>query len=108
MKSGVPIRPSDLAVAKAATIPDFVIDIFNKFIAANFREGKSQVMRQFVWNEILDECKRRQVQAKHYFLDVEPIFEQCGWHVKCLSHAGDENSFIFTPKKPDDGPVDSK
>lgn len=75
-----PISPDEVARTKAACIPEFVIEAFNKLIAANF-DGHSS---RFTKDEAVEEIESRSQGSKFdsRWLDIEPIYELEGWTVE--------------------------
>ncbi len=78
--SGKPIKPSDVAAAKTATIPPEVFDVFNALITENW-DGSSAVVRQ---DDAAARVRARFPGKNIYalrWMDVEPAYEKAGWRV---------------------------
>jgi hypothetical protein len=103
-----PLSPSNVGRAKAAAVPPFVIEIFNKLIAREWGGHSATVKQTDVANMIVEHlgaelhenplCRRAVVFERHY-LDVEDAFRAEGWAV--TYHKGAyfetwEPYFIFT------------
>ena len=77
-----PLRPEDVAVAKAETIPDKVIEVVNNLIAQKWN-GSTATLTQ---DEILDAivsyvaCSRQYVLDNNW-LDFEEVYRDVGWSV---------------------------
>lgn len=82
MQSGVPIQPSDIPAAKAAVIPEFVIDAFNECIAKKYANGRARVSESDVQKNILAKCAEHGVAFEQHFLDIELLYEKNGWQVR--------------------------
>lgn len=78
-----PLRPGDVATAKAVGMPDFVIEAVNHLIST--LTGKSfSILQSDVVDEILRRAPKGTTRAdvfdKHW-LDFEPIYRAAGWRV---------------------------
>lgn len=95
-----PISPVEVVLAKAKTIPDDVIEVFNQLIAKNYLHGKSTITQE----EVLDclwtdkEISRQEVFKQHW-LDVEDLYRAEGWTVeydKAGYNEDYESTFTFS------------
>ena len=79
-----PITPQEASQQRQTQIPDFVIDAFNKLIAKNYRNGRSEVIQNEVMLEILatDADLTRQTVFDNGWLDVEEVYRAAGWRVE--------------------------
>lgn len=83
-----PISPNEVAAAKQATLPDFVIQAFNECIAAgwNVDDAASVFSQDDVVRLIIlyggEHIHDRQEIFDKRWLDVEDVYRQRGWQVK--------------------------
>jgi len=79
-----PITPEQAIKQKDASIPDFVIEEFNKQIIENLSVGRRIVTSTFrqedVEKAIRERCEAG--QFKYRWLDVEDMYRNCGWKVE--------------------------
>ena len=104
----VPISPAEAEKAHRGTIPDSIIDAFNKLIVKHYKPIlKEAVVKQ---DEVLDmvcgdpDCGRltRTEVFDNNWLDVEDIYREQGWHVTYDKPAYNETYdayFVFSIKK---------
>ncbi len=99
MNLGIPIKPTEIPVAKAVVIPPFVFDCFNKLIVLNFSNGKSHFLLREIAKMVEEECKAHNMLYNFKFLDVEDAYRANGWKVEYDYPAYCETydaSFTFT------------
>lgn len=102
-----PISPAEAEKAHCGTIPDSIIDAFNKLIVKHYKPIlKEAVVKQ---DEVLDmvcgdpdsgKLKRADVFSNHW-LDVEDIYREQGWNVDYDKPAYNETYdpyFVFSIK----------
>jgi hypothetical protein len=103
-----PITPKEAMEARCDSIPDVVIEVFNKHIAKNYKNGKSIVLQEDIVNELHKlQLEERLDGTSHSiftsgWLDVEPIFRKFGWNVEYDKPAYCEDYqafFTFTERK---------
>ena len=103
-----PIFPSEAEKEHRTSIPDVIIDAFNKLIVKNYspREKKSVVKQKEVLNMVCGDpdCGRltRTDVFDNNWLDVEDIYREQGWHVTYDKPAYNETYdayFVFSIKK---------
>ena len=92
-----PITPQEASQQRQTQIPDFVIDAFNKLIAKNYRNGRSEVIQNEVMLEILatDADLTRQTVFDNGWLDVEEAYRAAGWRVEYDKPAYNESYDAF-------------
>ena len=79
-----PIRPSDVNI----TIPDFVINIVNKFIKKEWDGEKARILQKDIVHEIIAKYPESEVDItsqtvyKNHWLDFEDLYRQVGWKVE--------------------------
>lgn len=96
------ITPSEVPARKASTIPDAVIEIFDRHIAHQW-DGREAVLGQ---DELCDDIARhfgfnRSEVFARKLLDVEEVYRAAGWNVEYDKPAYCETypaTFTFTPK----------
>lgn len=79
-----PIRPEDVVEVKVTrTLPPFVIETFNDFIAKNYSGGYATIYTKDIVPVLMERgnCERRHVFSERW-LDVEEIYRDNGWKVK--------------------------
>lgn len=98
-----PITPGEITPAKAASLPDNVIDVFNELIAAAWNGHHAIVKQKDAAREI---ASRMEVPVDHVYqrgwLDVEDIYRKAGWKVEYDKPAYCETydaTFTFKKKK---------
>lgn len=95
-----PIKPSEIIVKKAVTIPEFVFDAFNVLITKNHNDRTSTVMEKEVVAEILSRCTFTGPDIyNNHWLDVEEVYTKYGWEVEYDKPGYNETygaSFKFT------------
>lgn len=73
-----PIKPSEIAKAKAAVIPEVVFEIANELIALTYCNGKAR----FDLSEFRERLKRSLLDNyRKEYLDIEDIYRDAGWSV---------------------------
>lgn len=102
-----PISPAEAEKAHRTSIPDVIIDAFNKLIVKNYSpvEKKSVVRQKDVLNMVCGDpdCGRltkTEIFANNW-LDVEDIYREQGWYVKYDSPGYNEAYdayFVFSIK----------
>jgi hypothetical protein len=76
-----PITP-DEAIQERRNVPSEVIDVFNRLIVENMRQGQSTFTMESAWSKISERLHMgRDTVLRNGYLDVEPIYEQSGWKV---------------------------
>ena len=103
-----PISPAEAEKGHRGTIPDSIINAFNKLIVKHYKPiSKESVVKQ---DEVLDmvcgghdsgKLKRADVFNNHW-LDVEDIYREQGWNVEYDKPAYNETYdayFVFSVKK---------
>ena len=108
MSNVKPIFPAEAEKAHRGTIPDSIIDAFNKLIVKHYKPiSKEAVVKQ---DEVLDmvygdpDCgmlTKDEIFDNHW-LDVEDIYREQGWDVKYDKPAYNETYdayFVFSVKK---------
>jgi hypothetical protein len=102
-----PITPEEVVEKKRESLPDFVIDAFNKLIAERW-DGRDSSFKQddvialIVGHDSALAATREEIFSKHY-LDVEDIYREAGWGVLYEKPGYNETGpavFRFTKKKP--------
>lgn len=96
-----PITPAEVSEYREKSIPNYVFEAFNTFIARNPNivnrdQVISEIIRLSKWN-----CSREEIFEKHW-LDIEDIYERYGWNVQYVKPGYDENFdpyFEFKPKR---------
>ena len=98
-----PIRPSEVAAAKADPIPDEVIDIFNELITEKWNGWQAVVPQDEVVERV---CAKLSIDRKQVFdrqlIAVKGLFEFEGWVVTYNAgnyHDPEPPTFTFTEKK---------
>jgi hypothetical protein len=83
-----PIKPSDVVAKKQASVPDFVLEVFNGLIAKNFDGSSARFTQDAAVAAILEATDGDPVPVtrarifENHWLDVEPIYEKAGWKVE--------------------------
>lgn len=97
-----PISPMEAVSIKAASLPDDVIDEWNKAIAEAFQGNSATVVQAEMATRL---AKRmgvdRNVVFDRHWLDVEDMYRAAGWHVEYDKPGYNESYkafFTFTPK----------
>jgi hypothetical protein len=87
MKSVAPIKPDEVAQAKAQSIPSEVFEAFNDQITLKFSGNRALVMQEDVISAIISKfpgsdstVMRKRIFEKHW-LDVEDAYRAVGWKV---------------------------
>lgn len=99
-----PLKPENVVDAKAASLPDKVVEAFNELIAEHWDGYCSKFMQEEAVKRIvkkLPKLSRDEVLDKKY-LDVEGIFIAVGWKViydKPASHEKYKPTFEFRKEK---------
>lgn len=103
-----PISPAEAEKAHRTSIPDVIIDAFNKLIVKNYStvEKKSVVKQKDVLNMVCGDPDCGKLTEDYIFennwLDVEDIYRKQGWHVIYDGPAYYETYdayFVFSIKK---------
>jgi hypothetical protein len=77
-----PISPDEVASAKAAIFPDYVIDSVNELIAAKYTAGRAVFTQDEVMDKILSKTNlTREYVFSAGYLNFEEIYEAQGWKV---------------------------
>ncbi len=76
------INPSEVVAARKASLPDVVIEVFNKLIAKNFNGHSASVYQSEVMKCLAAERLKSSEIFKKGWLDVEDIYREQGWEVK--------------------------
>jgi hypothetical protein len=100
-----PITPEQ--VKNCNHIPEFVIDIFNKLIAAKFSNGVAVVKQDDLVEEIIKPRAHKMTHSrddvfKNGWLNIETLYESYGWKVEYDKPAYNETypaTFKFTERK---------
>ncbi len=100
-----PIRPSEVAAAKAATLPKEVIDIFNQLITEYWDGNRAKILQKHVVAAIIEKmsCNRQDVFDRGW-LNVESVYRLYGWKVYYVKSDYDDPLdpyWEFTEKKID-------
>lgn len=97
-----PLRPEEMTSAKAASLPQVVIQAFNESITDAWDGSSATVYKDNIVEKLmLAGITREEIQSKH-MLDVEPIYREQGWKVVFESPDYTENfrsHYIFSKKK---------
>jgi hypothetical protein len=100
-----PIRPEDVGAAKAAALPDFVLEAVNHLLATKISGGRARLMLTEVVDEILrrapEGTARQDCFTKHW-VDFEPVYRDAGWSVvydKPGYNESGEESYLFGSKR---------
>ncbi len=97
-----PITPDDVVLKKIETIPDYVIEGFNKAIAEKWNGRSSTVLQKDVLKIIyglMPEGTSKHDLFRRGWTDVEPIFQAAGWIVSYDKPAYNESYdayFVFS------------
>lgn len=100
-KKVLPIKPKDIAGAKAKSFPPEVIETFNELIAKNYSGGSARILQKDVVSALVKKGFKSAEIFDNHWLDVEDIFRKSGWEVSydrpgyCESY---DASFEFTAK----------
>lgn len=100
-----PISPREAESVRSESIPDKVVEIFNRHIVKNVIAGVSIVLQEDVVRDICEEMEipRNRVFELRY-LDVETLFKSVGWIVEYDKPGYNENyKPSFTFKSPHKG-----
>ncbi len=81
-KKVLPIKPKDIAGAKAKSFPPEVIETFNELIAKNFSGGSATVFQKDAVSALVKKGFKSADIYDNHWLDVEEIFEKSGWVVE--------------------------
>lgn len=96
------ISPGDVPAQKKATLPDFVLDEWNKLLAEKSSGGGSiHITQDEIIARLMSYTTSRQAVFANHWLDIEPIYEEAGWTVKYDKPGYNEDYrafFKFTPK----------
>lgn len=95
-----PISPDDIAFAKRAAIPEFVIEAFNELIALNFSGRTATVLQKDV-KALINQKMPSTVNFSAKWLNIEELYESHGWRVIYDSPSYNETydaSFTFSKK----------
>lgn len=103
-----PISPSDINIVNR--IPSYVIQAVNElikkyYIGKAFTINQDELIAKIIplsLNESTCETIDKKTIFDKGYLDIEAIYNQCGWHVVYEKPYGDESFdayFKFTPKK---------
>jgi len=100
-----PLNPADIVQAKAVTIPDEVMTVWNFHIAKGFKQGKSRIVQDEIVLDIMSAMgsPRARVYTENW-LDIEDVYRDAGWIVKYDKPGYCEDypaSFTFTKQKGD-------
>ena len=81
--SNGPIGPDDIGDVQIAMLPPFVFEAFNIAIAANYRNGCSNVMQSDVVDMLVKHAPResRQHVLDSGWMEVEAAYRKVGWKV---------------------------
>ena len=98
-----PIRPSEVAANREASIPEAVFDVFNELIQNSWDGSSATVSQNAAAAKVAEalNISRGEVFELHY-LDVEAHYRKAGWTVMydkpayCESY---EATFKFTKRK---------
>lgn len=78
----LPVRPEDVAAAKAAALPPEVIDVFNELIVAAWDGRSATVMLGDAAEAVSERLGISHEEAfERHLLDVEPVYRAAGWDV---------------------------
>ncbi len=100
-----PIRPDEVQDEFNSTIPDYVVEAFNKHIVLNWNGHQSKVRRDAVMADIIESpngCTSKQSLFDNHYMDVEDLFRKAGWEVKYDQPSRGENFdpyYIFSKGK---------
>lgn len=105
-----PITPDQVGAAKAAILPDHVIETWNELIAANWSGGRACVQQNdavvalmdHVDSSVIDLASRRQEVFNLKWLDIEDVYCEQGWDVEYDKPGYNEDyeaTFTFEPKR---------
>lgn len=76
------INPNEVVAARKASLPDVVVEVFNKLIAENFNGHSASVYQSEVMKSLVAEGLKSNEIFKKGWLDVEDIYRKQGWEVK--------------------------
>lgn len=97
------ISPTDIAVQKVKSFPDFVLDEWNKMIAKKFTAGCACILKDEIIVALLPHTQhgnRKEIFDNHW-LDIEEVYRAQGWSVVYDKPAYNESytaSFTFKAK----------
>lgn len=77
-----PIKPSEIAQAKVAVIPEAVIQVVNDILARRFTNGRASIKQKEIVNELV--CNHNMTTDMIYsngYLNFEEIYREQGWDV---------------------------
>lgn len=78
-----PISPDEVVSKKLGSIPEEVIDAFNEAIVMSWDGKVSTFTQDYIIAKICE--KNSEISREHIFacrwLDVELIYENCGWNI---------------------------
>lgn len=77
-----PLTPDDVASKKEGTIPDAVLECFNRLIAEKWDGHRAVVLLDDVVNALVALGYSRAVIFTKRWLDVEDIYRAAGWRVE--------------------------
>lgn len=96
-----PLRPEEMTSAKAAALPQVVIQAFNESITDAWDGSSATVYKDNIVEKLmLAGITREEIQSKH-MLDVEPIYREQGWKVVYDGPAYNESYrgfYVFSKK----------
>lgn len=97
-----PIKPEEIAEAKAKYFPDFVIESVNALIAGCYTNGRANIKQKDIIAEIIKRgsITRDEIFDKGY-LNFEEIYRSAGWSVNYDKPAYNESydaNFTFKKK----------
>ena len=98
-----PIKPSEVGVQAAKTLPDPVIEAFNELIVSKYLNGEAKVLQKDAVARIQQKlgCDRSEVFDKDW-LNVEEAFRAAGWTVtyeKPVGYGGETFEAFYTFRK---------
>lgn len=106
MSQILPITPKEAKEGFSSSIPDFVIQSFNKLLTQKYSSSSITIYQDEVIEEILNNTPEGQSYSreqiyKNKWLDVERVFKKSGWKVDYESPGYNESGrsyFTFKAK----------
>lgn len=81
-----PVTPAEVRKGMPGAVPDFIIAVFNGFLAERARNGHARIKQDDVIREVMkhsdEENFARQDIFDRCWLDIEGIYEAAGWNVE--------------------------
>jgi hypothetical protein len=95
-----PISPNEVVEQQEPEIPDGVIEVFNEFIAKEFKNGKAVIEGTKILAAIALRCHISKGSCvRNGWLDVDSVFQKAGWVVKGEHDREVGAVIVFTKKE---------